>query len=90
MVGSAFFEDFNQFAEVGFGFGDQDIFATGRNACVEGNVTGIPTHNFDEEQTVVGIGGIPDFVNAFHHGIGGGIKTDGLISTVQVVINGAW
>ena len=35
VVGSAFFEDFNQFAEVGFGFGDQDIFATGRNACVE-------------------------------------------------------
>jgi hypothetical protein len=28
VVGSAFFEDFNQFAEVGFGFGDQDIFAT--------------------------------------------------------------
>lgn len=36
----------------------------------------------------MGIGSIPDLVDAFHHGIGGGIKADGIIGAVEIVING--
>lgn len=89
VVGTAFFENFDQGAEVGFGFGNQNLFASCGNAPVKGNVAGIPAHDLNKEEPVVGIRGIPDFVDAFHHRVGGGIKADGIIGAVEVVIDGS-
>ena len=79
----------NQLVQVGFGFGYQYVFGTRGNAAVKGNITCIATHYFYYKQPVVCICGISYFVYGFYCGINCRIKTNGEISTGNVLIYGA-
>src|SRR6516225_9465805 len=51
------------------------------------NIARIPTHNFNNEESIMRISSIPDFINGFHCSIHCCIKSNGEISSGNVFIN---
>ena len=70
-------------------FRDDGRFRTGSDCTVLCQETGVTTHYLNEENTVVGSGGVTDFVHTFHDGVQCCIVTDGRIGAVKVIVNGA-
>src|SRR6476661_4122794 len=54
-----FLQRSNQVFDICFSFRDQDVFCTCGNAAVQGDISCVPSHHFNDEQTVVSICCIP-------------------------------
>ena len=46
------------------------------------------THNFHDEYAFVANGGVTDFVDGAHCGVNCGVKPDGFVRAVHVVVDG--
>ena len=68
-------------------FRDDHAFRATPYRRVQGDITGVASHHFDEKQAIVGICGIPDAVNRFYGRVHRRIKADGVVGTVQVIVN---
>ena len=53
------------------------------------DVSCVASHDFDDENTVVRIHGIPDLINGFHRGVHRCIKPDSKIGAINIFVNGA-
>ena len=69
-------------------FGKQDIFCTVCDTTPQGNVACVTSHNFDNAASLMGSRSISYLVNRFHSGVDCGIKTDGVIGTCNIEVNG--
>src|SRR6185437_3146235 len=79
----------HELLDIRFAFGDQDVLRARSDAAVERDITGVPAHHFDDEETIVGVRGVPDLIDGFYGGIHGRIETDGKIGTRNIFIDGA-
>ena len=48
-----------------------------------------PPHNLYNAAPIMGLGGVPQLVHHFHHGVDGGVVADGLVAAGNVVVDGA-
>ena len=70
-------------------FRDEGGDGAGGQTRVQGQMAGIAAHDLHHGAAVVGLGGIPQLIDALHSGIQGGIKADGILGGGDVVIDGA-
>src|SRR5699024_7593248 len=54
----------------------------------QSDISCVSSHNLDDTYTFVRSRSIADFINSFHSCIYGGIKTDGILCTCNIQVNG--
>ena len=57
------------------------------NGGGERQITGISSHHLDQKAAAVRPGCVPDPVDQFHDGVGGGIDADGHFSSRHIIVN---
>ena len=70
-------------------FRDESGNGAGSQTCIQRQMTGIAAHNLHHRAAIVRLRSIAQFIDAFHGGIQGGIKADGVFGRGDVVIDGA-
>ena len=65
------------------------MFGPCADAAVQGDVAGVATHHFDDEEPVMRIRSVPDLVDRLHGGVHCRIETNGKIRSGNVFIDGA-
>ena len=69
--------------------GQNDRQGARSQARVQGNEPGVAPHDLHKKEAVVGIGGVANLVDAFHHGVARGVVPNGEVRTEEVVVYGA-
>ena len=73
----------------GIYFGNQYVTGTAGNTCREGDETGIASHDLNEKQAIMRICRVSDFIYGLDRSVDRRIVADGVIGTIQVVVDGA-
>jgi len=82
-------EELANAVEVRGEFGDDGDFGAGADGGHEGEITGVAAHDFDQEAAAVGAGGVFNFIDELHDGVGGGVEADADVGVGDVVVDGA-
>ena len=69
---------------------DQDILCTIGNTAPQCKPACSTSHNLDDTASLMRSRGITYLVNCFHSSINSGIKTDGILGTSNVKVDGSW
>ena len=78
-----------QLVDIGKLLGDDGGLGSGGNCAVHGQETGIAPHYLYKEYAVMRVCGIVNLIHALHDGVERGVITDGVIGSVQVVVDSA-
>ena len=68
----------------------QDILGSVGDPAPQGNVSRTAAHYLDDAAPLMGGGRIPYLINSLHGCVDSCIKTDGIIGTCDVKVNGSW
>jgi hypothetical protein len=82
------FEVVADFEEGEGDFRDEYGFGASGEGDFEGNESVGSSHDFDNEDTLVGVGGVADFVDGLEGGVDSGIESDTVVGSGNVVIDG--
>ena len=69
---------------------DQNILGSVGNTTPQCKPAGSTSHNLDDTASLMGSRCITNLVNCFHSCINSGIKTDGVLCTCNVKVDGSW
>src|SRR5699024_575451 len=67
----------------------QNILRAVGDSAPESDISGVPSHNLDNAAAFMGSRGIADLIDSFHSCIHRRVKTDGIIRTGNIQINGS-
>ncbi len=71
-------------------FGNNYTGSTAGNSRINGDKSGVPSHNFHHRAAIVGLRGITKFVNKFHGGVHSGVITNCIFAHGNVIVYGTW
>ena len=69
-------------------FWNHGVVRTARHAGVQRNPANVAAHNFHDQDAVVGLGGGVKPVDSIGRNGHGRIKTEGVVSRIDVIVNG--
>ena len=70
-------------------FRKKDILSAVGNAAPQRKITRVPSHHFNDTAPLMGSGGVTDLVNGLHGRVDSRVKTNGVIRTCNVQVNGS-
>ena len=82
-------QGFNQPGNVRGAFGYQYFFRAPGEGGNHGDIATVTAHDLDEENAVVGRGGIAHPVDSFHGGVDGRVEANGVFRAANIVVDGA-
>ena len=82
-------DELGKLVDVGLVLRNDRSLGSGSDGAVLGEEASVTAHDFDEEDTVVGVGGVADLVDTVYDGIEGGVVADCMVSTIKVVVDRA-
>ena len=68
-------------------FGDDRGFGSGSDGGIEGKESGIASHDFDEEESLMAGACVAQFVHTFDDGVERGVIADGRVRAPEVIID---